>query len=205
MNITSTAQNLRHTARKALAITAMTTALAAGSAITATTAQAAGEAKKLGLDPANTIYLDLKNNCRVVIKMLPKVAPKHVARIKKLAREKFYDGIIFHRVIPGFMAQTGDPTGTGTGGSKYPDLPAEFSRIPFKRGTVGMARAADPNSANSQFFIMFADGRFLDGKYTVWGVVVKGMDCVDKIAPGEPPAKPDKIIRLRVAADVDNT
>ncbi len=164
---------------------------------------AAGEAKKLGLDPENTIYLDLKNNCRVVIKMLPKVAPKHVARIKKLAREKFYDGIIFHRVIPGFMAQTGDPTGTGMGGSKYPDLPAEFSNIPFKRGTVGMARAMDPNSANSQFFIMFADGRFLDGKYTAWGIVVKGMECVDKIAPGEPPAKPDKIVHMRVAADVD--
>ena len=166
-------------------------------------ALAAGEAKQLGLDPENTIYLDLKNNCRVVIKMLPQIAPKHVARIKKLAREKFYDGIIFHRVIPGFMAQTGDPTGTGMGGSKYPDLPAEFSSFPFKRGTVGMARAADPNSANSQFFIMFADGRFLDGKYTAWGVVVKGMECVDKIAPGEPPANPDKIIRMRVAADVD--
>jgi len=174
-----------------------------GTGMGTTTAQAAGEAKKLGLDPQNTIYLDLKGNCRVVIKMLPRIAPKHVARIKKLAREKFYDGIIFHRVIPGFMAQTGDPTGTGMGGSKYPDLPAEFSRMPFKRGTVGMARAADPNSANSQFFIMFKDGRFLDGKYTVWGVVVKGMDCVDRITPGEPPANPDKIIRLRVAADVD--
>ncbi|HHN72829.1 MAG TPA: peptidylprolyl isomerase [Thermopetrobacter sp.] len=163
----------------------------------------AGEAEKPGLDPENTIYMDLKNDCRVVIKLLPEVAPKHVARIKKLAREKFYDGIIFHRVIPGFMAQTGDPTGTGFGGSKYPDLPAEFSNIPFKRGTVGMARTMDPNSANSQFFIMFADGRFLDGKYTVWGQVVKGMACVDRIAPGEPPAKPDRIIRMRVAADAD--
>ena len=167
------------------------------------TSARAGEAAKLGLDPENTIYLDLKNNCRVVIKLLPEVAPKHVARIKKLAREKFYDGIIFHRVIPGFMAQTGDPTGTGFGGSKYPNLPAEFSNVPFTRGTVGMARAQDPNSANSQFFIMFADGRFLDGKYTVWGKVVKGMECVDKIAPGEPPAHPDKIVRMRVAADVD--
>ncbi len=171
--------------------------------LVATPALAAGEAKKLGLDPENTIYLDLKNDCRVVIKLLPNVAPKHVARIKKLAREKFYDGIIFHRVIEGFMAQTGDPTGTGMGGSKYPDLPAEFSRIPFKRGTVGMARAANPNSANSQFFIMFRDGRFLDGQYTVWGIVVKGMECVDGIARGEPPAKPDKIVRMRVAADVD--
>ncbi len=163
----------------------------------------AGEAKKLGLDPENTLYIDLKNNCRVVVKLLPKVAPKHVARVKKLAREKFYDGIIFHRVIEGFMAQTGDPTGTGMGGSKYPDLPAEFSSMPFKRGTVGAARAMDPNSANSQFFIMFKDGRFLDGKYTVWGVVVKGMDCVDKIARGEPPAHPDKMLKVRVAADVD--
>ncbi len=182
-----------------------TAALAAALALplVAGSALAAGEARKLGLDPENTIYLDLKDNCRVVIKLLPKVAPKHVARIKKLAREKFYDGIIFHRVIPGFMAQTGDPTGTGMGGSKYPDLPAEFSNIPFKRGTVGMARAADPNSANSQFFIMFRDGRFLDGKYTVWGIVVQGMECVDKIAPGEPPAHPDKIVRMRVAADVD--
>ena len=182
-----------------------TAALAAALALplVAGSALAAGEARKLGLDPENTIYLDLKDNCRVVIKLLPKVAPKHVARIKKLAREKFYDGIVFHRVIPGFMAQTGDPTGTGMGGSKYPDLPAEFSNIPFKRGTVGMARAADPNSANSQFFIMFRDGRFLDGKYTVWGIVVQGMECVDKIAPGEPPAHPDKIVRMRVAADVD--
>ncbi len=169
----------------------------------AVSAAFAGEAKKLGLDPENTLYIDLKNNCRVVVKLLPKVAPKHVARVKKLAREKFYDGIIFHRVIEGFMAQTGDPTGTGMGGSKYPDLPAEFSSMPFKRGTVGAARAMDPNSANSQFFIMFKDGRFLDGKYTVWGVVVKGMDCVDKIARGEPPAHPDKMLKVRVAADVD--
>ncbi len=164
---------------------------------------AAGEAKKLGLDPENTLYIDLKNNCRVVIKMLPKVAPKHVAQIRKLARAKFYDGVIFHRVIPGFMAQTGDPTGTGMGGSGLPNIPAEFSNVPFRRGVVGMARTQDPNSANSQFFIMFADGRFLDGKYTVWGQVVKGMDCVDRIAPGEPPAHPDKMIRVRVAADVD--
>ena len=183
------------------ALSLIAAALLAGSL--GMTSARAGEAAKLGLDPENTIYLDLKNNCRVVIKLLPEVAPKHVARIKKLAREKFYDGIIFHRVIPGFMAQTGDPTGTGFGGSKYPNLPAEFSNVPFTRGTVGMARAQDPNSANSQFFIMFADGRFLDGKYTVWGKVVKGMECVDKIAPGEPPAHPDKIVRMRVAADVD--
>ena len=163
----------------------------------------AGEAKKLGLDPQNTLYIDLKNNCRVVVKLLPKVAPKHVARVRKLAREHFYDGIIFHRVIEGFMAQTGDPTGTGMGGSKYPNLPAEFSSVPFERGTVGAARAVDPNSANSQFFIMFRPGHFLDGKYTVWGQVVKGMDCVDKIARGEPPAHPDKMLKVRIAADVD--
>ncbi len=163
----------------------------------------AGEAKKLGLDPENTLYIDLKDNCRVVVKLLPEVAPKHVARIKKLAREGFYDGVIFHRVIDGFMAQTGDPTGTGMGGSKYPDLPAEFSNVPFDRGVVGMARAMDPNSANSQFFIMFKPGHFLNGKYTVWGKVVKGMECVDRIARGEPPLNPDKMLKVRVAADVD--
>jgi len=178
---------------KGLAVAGGITAFAAASAI-------AGEAEKLGLDPENTLYMDLKCG-RVVIKMLPDVAPKHVARIKKLTREKFYDGIIFHRVIEGFMAQTGDPTGTGMGGSKYADVPAEFSSIPFKRGVVGMARARNPNSANSQFFIMFRDGRFLDGKYTVWGVVTKGMDCVDKINRGEPPANPDKILKMQVAAD----
>ena len=181
-----------------------TAALATGAALLSLAVVAhAGEAKKLGLDPENTLYIDLKDNCRVVIQMLPDVAPKHVARIKKLAREGFYDGIIFHRVIEGFMAQTGDPTGTGIGGSKYPDLPAEFSNVPFDRGVVGMARAMDPNSANSQFFIMFRPGHFLNGKYTVWGKVVKGMECVDRIARGEPPLNPDKMLKVRVAADVD--
>ena len=122
-------------------------------------------------DLENTLYLDLATG-RVVIQLRPDLAPKHVARIKELARAGFYDGIIFHRVIDGFMAQTGDPTGTGSGGSDKPDLPAEFSKQPFERGTVGMARTSDPNSANSQFFIMFAPGPFLNGQYTVWGQVV---------------------------------
>jgi len=153
-----------------------------------------------GTDPENTLYLDLTHG-RVVIRLRPDLAPKHVAQIKKLTREGFYDGIVFHRVIDGFMAQTGDPTGTGTGGSNEPNLPAEFSDAHFARGTVGMARTQDPNSGNSQFFIMFADGGFLDGQYTVWGEVVEGMDYVDQIAKGEPPANPDKIVKMQVAAD----
>ena len=152
-------------------------------------------------DLENTLYMDLATG-RVVIQLRPDLAPKHVARIKELARAGFYDGIIFHRVIDGFMAQTGDPTGTGRGGSDKPDLPAEFSKQPFERGTVGMARTSDPNSANSQFFIMFAPGPFLNGQYTVWGQVVDGMQYVDQLAKGEPPRNPDKIIHLRVAADV---
>ncbi len=149
----------------------------------------------------NTLYLDLKDG-RVVIKLRPDLAPKHVARIKKLTREGFYDGIVFHRVIDKFMAQTGDPTGTGTGGSKYPDLPAEFSQAPYVRGTLGMARSSNPNSANSQFFITFHSADFLDGKYTVWGKVVEGMEFVDMIKRGEPPRNPDKIIKMQVAEDV---
>jgi peptidylprolyl isomerase len=153
-----------------------------------------------GQDLENTLYLDLAAG-RVVIQLRPDLAPKHVARIKELTREGFYDGIIFHRVIPGFMAQTGDPTGTGRGGSDKPDLPAEFSNEPFVRGTIGMARTSDPNSANSQFFIMFAPAPHLNGQYTVWGQVVDGMQYVDQIAKGEPPAHPDKIIKMQVAAD----
>ncbi|MXN64593.1 peptidylprolyl isomerase [Stappia sp. GBMRC 2046] len=144
--------------------------------------------------------MDLKDG-RVTIRLLPEVAPKHVEQIKKLTREGFYDGIVFHRVIDGFMAQTGDPTGTGTGGSDLADIPAEFSDVPFERGTVGMARARDPDSANSQFFIMFAPGDFLNGKYTVWGEVVGGMEHIDTIKRGEPPQDPDKIIKMQVAAD----
>ncbi len=151
-------------------------------------------------DPENTLILTLKCG-DVKIGLKPDVAPKHVERIKTLARKGFYDGIVFHRVIEGFMAQTGDPTGTGTGGSNLPNLKAEFNSVSFERGVVGMARSQNPDSANSQFFIMFAPGHFLNGNYTVWGEVESGMDCVDKINRGEPPANPDKIIRLRVAAD----
>ena len=161
---------------------------------------ASGKAKANDLE--NTIYLELKDG-RVVIELLPAVAPKHVARIKELAREGFYDGIIFHRVIDGFMAQTGDPTGTGMGGSKKPDLKAEFNKEPHFRGAVSMARSSNPNSANSQFFIVLRDSNFLDNQYTVWGKVKSGMEFVDKIAKGEPPANPDKIISMKVAADVE--
>ena len=157
-------------------------------------------AASAALADENTVILKLRDG-DVVIKLRPDLAPKHVAQIKKLVKDKFYDGIVFHRVIPGFMAQTGDPTGTGTGGSKLPNIPAEFTKTPFKRGTLGMARSQSPNSANSQFFICFADASFLDGKYTVFGEVVSGMDNVDSIKPGEPPADPDKIISLRFAPD----
>lgn len=152
-------------------------------------------------DPENTIVMEMAFG-KITIQLMPEVAPKHVERIKTLTREGFYDGIIFHRVIEGFMAQTGDPTGTGTGGSKYDDLPAEFNDTNFGRGTVGMARTANPNSANSQFFICFTDCSFLNGQYTVWGQVTEGMDVVDKIAKGEPPAKPDKIVKMQVMADI---
>ena len=150
-------------------------------------------------DLENQIYLDLKDD-RVVIDLRPDVAPQHVARIKELTREGFYDGIVFHRVIDGFMAQTGDPTGTGMGGSGE-KLRSEFSNVPFVRGTVGMARSQDPHSGDSQFFICFADAQFLNGQYTVWGVVSDGMEFVDNITRGEPPANPDQIIRMQVAAD----
>ena len=154
-----------------------------------------------GADPQNTLLIDTKYG-RVVIKLRNDIAPKHVERIKLLAREKYYDNVPFHRVIAGFMAQTGDGArGDGTGGSKYPNLPAEFSNVPFKRGVVGMARASDPNSANSQFFIMYADGAFLNGKYTVVGEVLSGMEVVDKIKKGEPVVDPDRMIRVQVAAD----
>jgi len=151
-------------------------------------------------DLENTLYLDLEYG-RVEITLRPDLAPNHVARIKELARKKFYDGIIFHRVIDGFMAQTGDPTGTGMGGSGK-KLKAEFSNAPFVRGTVGAARARNPDSADSQWFICFQDCQFLNGQYTVWGVVSKGMEYVDMIKRGEPPADPDHIVSLRVAADV---
>ncbi len=156
-----------------------------------------------GLDPQNTLILDTTEG-RIVIKLRNDVAPHHADRLKQLAREHFYDNVPFHRVIAGFMAQTGDGQyGNGTGGSKYPDLKAEFSNVPFTRGIVGMARKGNSNdSANSQFFIMFADGAFLNGKYTVIGEVAQGMDVVDKLKKGEPPANPDKIVHMQVAADV---
>ncbi len=156
--------------------------------------------KAANLDPENTLYLDLEDG-RVTIKLMPDIAPKHVERIKTLTREGFYDGIVFHRVIDGFMAQTGDPTGTGTGGSELPDLEAEFNDYNFGRGTIGAARSGDPNSANSQWFICFDDCSFLNNQYTVWGQVVDGMEHVDNINRGEPPANPDKIVKLQVAAD----
>lgn len=153
----------------------------------------------------NILYIDLKYG-RVVIQMLPEIAPKHVERIKNLARQKFYDGVVFHRVIDGFMAQTGDPTGTGMGGSKLPDLKAEFSDEPHIRGAVSMARATDPNSANSQFFIVTKDSRFLDTQYTIWGRVIKGMEFVDKIKKGSggngQVSEPDMMLKVRVASDV---
>ena len=153
------------------------------------------------LDPENTLLLDLDDG-QVTIKLMPDIAPKHVERIKELTREGFYDGIIWHRVIDGFMAQTGDPTGTGMGGSERPDLEAEFNDYNFGRGTIGAARSGSPDSANSQWFICFDDCSFLNNQYTVWGQVVDGMDHVNAIAHGEPPKNPDKIIKMQVAADV---
>jgi peptidylprolyl isomerase len=160
-------------------------------------------AEAVPLDPQNTLYLDLKDG-RVVIQMRPDLAPKHVERIKELVRKGFYNGLIFHRVIPGFMAQGGDPTGTGTGGSGQ-NIPAEFSSAPFERGVLGMARSQSPNSADSQFFIMFAENSSLNGQYTVWGTVTSGMEFVDKIAVGEPPANPDKIVKMMIASDAVET
>jgi peptidylprolyl isomerase len=153
-------------------------------------------------DPENTLILETTPGT-VVIKLRTDVAPGHATRLKQLAREKFYDNVPFHRVIEGFMAQTGDGQhGNGSGGSKHPDLKAEFSKVPFKRGIVGMARKGHSNdSANSQFFIMFDEGSFLNGQYTVIGEVVDGMDVVDKLKRGEPPSTPDRIVRMQVAAD----
>ncbi len=151
-------------------------------------------------DPENTLILETTKGT-AVIALRPDLAPSHVARIKELAREKFYDGVVFHRVIDGFMAQTGDPTGTGMGGSGK-KLKAEFTREPHQRGTLSMARAQNPDSGDSQFFICFADASFLNGQYTVWGKVIEGMENIDQIKRGEPVKDPDKIVTLRVAADV---
>jgi peptidylprolyl isomerase len=164
-------------------------------------------------DPENTLVIALKDGA-VVIEMLPDVAPRHVEQIKALARAGAYDNVAFHRVIDGFMAQTGDVEHgdmegdfnvrrAGTGGSDRPDLPAEFSRLPFDRGVVGMARSQSPDSGNSQFFIMFEDGHFLNGQYTVWGRVISGMEHIDAITRGEPPSRPDRMLAVRVAADVE--
>jgi cyclophilin family peptidyl-prolyl cis-trans isomerase len=146
-------------------------------------------------DPSNKLTLDLSTGGRVVIMLRPDAAPAHVDRIKSLVSQGFYNGLAFHRVVPGFMAQGGDPKGTGEGGSVLPDLKAEFNTLPFLRGTVGAARADSPDSANSQFFIMFAPNASLNDKYTVFGRVIAGMDAVDKMAPGEPPEQPTKIVR----------
>ncbi|MBN9454733.1 peptidylprolyl isomerase [Bosea sp. RAF48] len=154
----------------------------------------------MSLDPENTLVMETTKG-KVVIKLRPDLAPGHVERIKLLAREGFYDGIVFHRVIDGFMAQVGCPHGTGTGGSSYPDLKQEFNAEPHVRGICSMARAQNPNSANSQFFIVFDDARFLDKQYTVWGEVVEGMDNVDKIKRGEPVRDPDSIVSMKVMAD----
>lgn len=164
------------------------------------------EARETAMDPENTLYMDLDYG-RVVIKMRPDLAPNHVARIKELVRQGYYDGTPFHRVIDGFMAQGGDPTGTGTGGSGQ-NIKAEFSKEPHIRGTVSMARAASPNSADSQFFICFDTSSFLDRKYTIWGRVVEGMEYVDQIKKGDQAlngkvAYPDRIVTMKLAADVD--
>ena len=179
----------------------------AGAIATLTTGTAIGQAADSpAMDPENTIYLDLKQG-RVVIQLFPDLAPMHVERIKTLARQKFYDGTPFHRVIENFMAQGGDPTGTGTGGSQLPDLKAEFTtKRQFLRGVCGMARSSSPDSANSQFFIMFAPASALNGNYTIWGQVVKGMEFVDQIKRGTGNngmvTDPDRIVHMRVAADV---
>ena len=162
--------------------------------MTATAAKAA--------DPDNTLVIELSSGGTVLIELFPDVAPKHVARVKELAKAGFYDGIVFHRVIPGFMAQTGDPTGTGTGGSGKGNLMAEFNKKPFVRGTVGAARSQNPNSADSQFFICLAAAPHLNGQYTVWGQVIEGMENVDKVAVGEPPANPTKMTKVRLQSDM---
>jgi len=162
---------------------------------------ACSDQQQAGAD-GNILVIETKHG-KVLIKLRPDLAPKHVERVKMLAKEGFYDGLKFHRVIDGFMAQTGDPLGSGAGGSNYPDLPAEFSAEPYKRGTVGAARTMDPNSANSQFFICFNDTgcSSLTGQYTVWGQVIDGMDAVDKIAKGEPPAVPDIMEKVYLQPD----
>ena len=151
-------------------------------------------------DPANTLVIELKTG-KVLIRLRPDLAPKHVERVKALAKKGFYDGIVFHRVIEGFMAQTGDPTGTGTGGSGLGNLAAEFTPTPFERGVIGAARSSSPNSADSQFFIVFKHSPFLNGQYTVWGEVIEGMNHVDQIKRGEPVQNPDKMQKVYLQSD----
>jgi peptidylprolyl isomerase len=170
-------------------------------------APASAQGLPAGADPQNTLVIDTTQG-RIVVKLRNDIAPQHAARLRQLARDKFYDNVPFHRVIAGFMAQTGDgQNGNGTGGSKYPNLKAEFSQVPFKRGIVGMARTNDPNSANSQFFIMYDNGDFLNGKYTVVGEVLSGMDVVDKLKKGSQAnngtvTDPDRMVAVRVAGDI---
>jgi peptidylprolyl isomerase len=193
---------MRHSTKLALAFVLIATpacseqpdVLAANTAVPAAVAPAG--------DPANTLIIETRHG-KIAINLRPDLAPQHVERVKTLAKQGFYNGQKFHRVIAGFMAQTGDPTGTGMGGSKLPDLPAEFTQEPYLRGTVGAARTADPNTANSQFFICFTDNgcSFLKGKYTVWGRVASGMEAVDKIARGEPPAEPDVMQKVYLQSD----
>ncbi len=184
------------TALAALSFASPVAAQSDGAAPSATAAPAAAQ-----VDAENILYLDLSSGGRVTIQLNPQVAPNHVERIKTLARQGFYNGIVFHRVIPGEIAQGGDPTGTGRGSSELPDIKAEFSKTPHLRGTISMARAADPDSANSQFFICLRPTFFFDNKYTVFGRVTSGMQFVDAIAPGEPPANPTRILQASIAAD----
>ncbi len=176
--------------------------LFASLALALVAAFSAAHAQAPKLDPQNALVIELKDG-PVVIRLRPDLAPKHVERVKTLARQGFYNNLKFHRVIDGFMAQTGDPTGTGMGGSKLGNLPAEFTKEVYKRGSVGAARTNDPNTANSQFFICFGAGcRGLTGQYTLWGEVAEGMEYVDKIAKGEPPAKPDVMQKVYILGDV---
>ena len=169
--------------------------LAAAPAPVAVPAPSIAPPADVAANPSNHLFLDLSDGGTVEILLRPDLAPHHIERIQTLARQGFYNGLVFHRVVPGFMAQGGDPTGTGEGGSKLPDLKAEFTSVPFLRGTVGAARTDNPDTANSQFFIMFVPNSSLDGNYTVIGRVVKGMDFVDRIEPGEPPSNPTKIVK----------
>jgi peptidylprolyl isomerase len=178
----------------ALPFAALALAAAAPPAVAPTPLPSMVPPPAVAANPANTLNLQLSNGGKVVVQLRPDLAPGHVQRVQTLVRRGFYNGLIFHRVIPGFMAQGGDPTGTGEGGSELPDLKAEFTAMPFLRGTVGAARTEAPNTANSQFFIMYAPDASLDGNYTVFGRVVAGMDVVDRIAPGEPPAEPTRIV-----------